>query len=233
MDKISVVIPTWNEEKNIGRCISYILRQSIKPYEIIVVDKFSKDKTVSIAKKFGAKVVYSNLPLLGARLLGAKKAKGEWIFFTDADTLLIDRRWFEKALIIAKIKNSCFITGTLKIHGKNLAEKLIFFMWKYIGILLKVFTTKDFYPTPFGFLIKKEVFEKIKLPTEIWIFEDITLTWLASKVCKIKRCFSCKSLTSPRRMRKMGYLNFCIYWVVKFFQFVFKGLIKEKYEAVR
>ncbi len=233
MDKISVVIPTWNEEKNIGRCISYILRQSIKPYEIIVVDKFSKDKTVSIAKKFGAKVVYSNLPLLGARLLGAKKAKGEWIFFTDADTLLIDRRWFEKALIIAKIKNSCFIIGTLKIHGKNLAEKLIFFMWKYIGILLKVFTTKDFYPTPFGFLIKKEVFEKVKLPTGIWIFDDITLTWLVSKKCKIKRCFSCKSLTSPRRMRKMGYLNFCIYWVVKFFQFVFKGLIKEKYEAVR
>lgn len=81
---VSVVINTLNEEHNIARAI-----KSIRDFanEIIVVDMQSSDKTVSIAKKLGAKV-YPHRPMNyvePARNFAIAKAKSEWIFILDAD----------------------------------------------------------------------------------------------------------------------------------------------------
>lgn len=84
MIKISVVINTRNEEKNIARAIA-----SVKGVadEVVVVDMDSSDKTKSIARKKGAKVyAYKNVGYVEpARNYAFSKAKGEWILILDAD----------------------------------------------------------------------------------------------------------------------------------------------------
>ena len=56
---ISIIIPTWNEEECLPKLLECIKKQSYKDYEIIVADANSKDKTVTIAKKHGCKIVKS------------------------------------------------------------------------------------------------------------------------------------------------------------------------------
>lgn len=82
--KLSVAIAAHNEEENIGDCL-----ESIKDIvdEIVIVDGQSLDRTVEIAKKYGAKVVITNNP----RIFHINKQKafdyasGEWILYLDAD----------------------------------------------------------------------------------------------------------------------------------------------------
>jgi len=82
--KISVVINTYNEEKNISRCL-----ESVKGFadEIIVVDMHSADKTVEIAKKYGAQVFEHEYTryVEPARNFALRQAQGDWIFLIDAD----------------------------------------------------------------------------------------------------------------------------------------------------
>lgn len=84
MTKLSVAIATFNEESNIADCLS-----SVKGIadEIIIVDGTSVDKTVEIAKQFGAKVVVTeNHPNFHInKQKSFDLAKGEWILYLDAD----------------------------------------------------------------------------------------------------------------------------------------------------
>lgn len=82
--KLSAAIATYNEEENIGDCL-----ESIKDIvdEIIIVDGQSLDRTVEIAKKYGAKVIITNNPPIFH--INKQKAfdfaSGEWILYLDAD----------------------------------------------------------------------------------------------------------------------------------------------------
>src|SRR5258708_15756357 len=85
--QLSVVIITYNEEANIGRTLT-----SVQPLiadgkgEIIVVDSGSTDRTVEIAKSFGAKVFVEEWKGYAAQKNSAiEKAEGEWILRLDAD----------------------------------------------------------------------------------------------------------------------------------------------------
>lgn len=85
-NSISCVIITKNEEKNIGDCIN---SAKIAVDEIIVVDDFSSDKTVEIAKKFGALVYQKKLVSLGSqKRFGVIKTSGAWVLLLDADERL-------------------------------------------------------------------------------------------------------------------------------------------------
>ncbi|HEV2021027.1 MAG TPA: glycosyltransferase family 2 protein [Terriglobales bacterium] len=84
---LSVVIITLNEERNLGRTL-----ESVKPLvendkgEIIVVDSGSTDRTVEIAKSFGAKVFVEEWKGFAAQKNSAiEKAEGEWVLSLDAD----------------------------------------------------------------------------------------------------------------------------------------------------
>lgn len=86
---VSIIIPAYNEEDYLPNCLRSIKNQTYKNIEIIVVDNNSQDKTPEIAKNFGAKVVKvekKNLSVV--RNAGAKVAKGEILFFVDADSIL-------------------------------------------------------------------------------------------------------------------------------------------------
>jgi len=91
---VSVIVPARNEEACIGACMESLVAQTGVSFEIIVVDDGSTDQTHAIAESFpGVKVIRPGPLPAGwtgknnAVTAGAKKAKGEWLLFTDADTV--------------------------------------------------------------------------------------------------------------------------------------------------
>jgi len=95
--KISVIIPSLNEEKYLPPCLEGLNRQSFKgPYEIIVVDNGSRDRTADVARKMGAKVVFEpHTGITWARQKGLEAASGEIVAFVDADSRA-GRDWLER-----------------------------------------------------------------------------------------------------------------------------------------
>jgi glycosyltransferase involved in cell wall biosynthesis len=86
--RLSVVIPALNEACHLGQLLTDLQRQTQSPDEVIVVDAGSTDVTVDIAKRSQAVVLYGEPPIARGRNLGGYSAKGELIFFLDADTRL-------------------------------------------------------------------------------------------------------------------------------------------------
>jgi len=82
---VSAIITTKNEEKNIGRLLESIKKQTYKNIEIIVVDNNSTDKTVRIANRFTKKVFNKGPERSVQRNFGARKAKGKYLLILDAD----------------------------------------------------------------------------------------------------------------------------------------------------
>src|SRR6266851_1946201 len=83
---VSIIIPVFNEEKNISACIKSLLGQTYGKKEIIIVDDGSQDNSKDVIKNFP--VVYLEQNHLGpakARNLGAEKSHGEILVFIDAD----------------------------------------------------------------------------------------------------------------------------------------------------
>ena len=87
--KISIVIPTYNEEKTIGKLIKYLRGNSTEDniQEIIVVDGHSRDKTILMAKNQDARILHAKKRGRGAQLnMGGMNACGEILFFLHADS---------------------------------------------------------------------------------------------------------------------------------------------------
>lgn len=107
--KVSIIIPVYNCEKYIGKCIESILKQSYKNIEIIIVNDGSKDKTSEVINLFSAndnRVIYIEQQNSGpsvARNNGISKATGEYITFIDSDDY-IESNYIE-ALLDAIQKN--------------------------------------------------------------------------------------------------------------------------------
>ncbi len=97
--RFSIIIPTYNSQKEVQRAILSVQNQSFKNLEIIVVDDYSTDNTYETLSK------YNNIQLLrnsenlkagGARNKGLDIAKGEYIIFLDADDYLADKDTLSK-----------------------------------------------------------------------------------------------------------------------------------------
>src|ERR1700730_14925822 len=91
---VSVIIPARNEEACLGDCLQSLVSQAGVPFEIIVVDDHSTDRTREIAQSFSGVRVIDAGPLpegwIGknnAVTAGAREARGPWLLFTDADTV--------------------------------------------------------------------------------------------------------------------------------------------------
>lgn len=115
---VSVIIPCRNEESVIGRLLMSIRSQTYSKVEIIVVDNNSTDRTKEIAKEF-TKNIYNIGPERSAqRNYGAKKGKGDYLLFLDADMELTDNVVQECMVIL---KNNPTI-GAISIPEKSIAK---------------------------------------------------------------------------------------------------------------
>ena len=94
MAVISVIVPVYNAEKYLNRCIDSILDQTFKDLELILVDDGSKDSSGDICEKYAGrdqriKVIHQeNKGQAAARNRGVLNAAGEWIAFVDADDMI-------------------------------------------------------------------------------------------------------------------------------------------------
>ena len=100
MPKVSVVIPVYNVENHICKCLDSILNQTFNDYEIILVDDGSKDKSAELCDEYGKMNAFihvvhqDNQGVSAARNSGINAAKGEYITFIDSDDY-VDNKFFE------------------------------------------------------------------------------------------------------------------------------------------
>ncbi|MBI5194986.1 MAG: glycosyltransferase [Nitrospirae bacterium] len=121
----SVIIPAYNAEGTIRKCLDALEKQNIPgdDYEVIVVDDGSIDKTPEIVKRFPVK--YFPQPNKGpasARNRGAGEAKGEIILFTDADCVP-QESWIKEMIMPFKDPAVIAVKGAYKTNQKSLTAR--------------------------------------------------------------------------------------------------------------
>lgn len=89
--KIDYIIPTYNSASLLDECLIAIEKYG-NPNNIIIIDNFSTDKTIEIAKGHACKVIQTNATLGECRLIGIENAENEWIAFVDSD-VIINESW--------------------------------------------------------------------------------------------------------------------------------------------
>jgi glycosyltransferase involved in cell wall biosynthesis len=100
--RVSVVMPAYNSAAHIKEALASARRQTLPPYEIIVVDDGSSDETAALARAQGARVLtQKNAGPAAARNAGVRAAGGEWIAFLDADDMWTEQK-LERQLRIVK-----------------------------------------------------------------------------------------------------------------------------------
>jgi glycosyltransferase involved in cell wall biosynthesis len=128
--EITIVIPARNEETSIARCIESIFAalEGFNNFEIILVDSYSSDRTVEIAKKYSIRILrlqkhWPRSPHAG-RYLGAINSNSKYIFYLDAD-MAVHRDWIKIGLsTLEKDTNLAGVTGVLyNVFPGNKPEK--------------------------------------------------------------------------------------------------------------
>lgn len=111
--KISIIVPIYNTEKYLNRCVDSILSQSFEDFELLLIDDGSKDKSGTICDEYAkrdkrVRVFHKeNGGVSPARNLGLEQACGEWVAFVDADDEITEgylniSKQFENADVIQK-----------------------------------------------------------------------------------------------------------------------------------
>lgn len=179
MPKVSVIVPFYNVEQYIGKCLETLVNQTLEEIEIIVVNDGSKDRSKEIVqtieKQFPNKIVYiekENGGLSDARNYALPYAKGEYIAFLDSDDY-VEKDMYEKMYELAKKENSDLVEcdfyweypkrqkkdeGKFYQGKKEMLEKIRVVAWNK--------------------LIKREILEKaeVKFPKG-YRYEDVEFTY--------------------------------------------------------
>lgn len=86
--EVSIVIPTYNSEETLEECLKSVQNQTYAPLDLIVVDGFSNDGTLRIAKEFGARIMQKKGNPALARNMGVVSSTGKYVLFLDSDQVL-------------------------------------------------------------------------------------------------------------------------------------------------
>lgn len=129
-NKISIIIPVYNSQNSIGRCLDSVCAQTYKNIEIIIIDDGSEDNTLKLClerkeKDERIKVYHqSNSGVSAARNLGIKKSSGKYLQFVDADDEVQDDMC-EKLVSMQLEKDAdLVICGYTQIYKKEMREVL-------------------------------------------------------------------------------------------------------------
>lgn len=208
MEKISVIIPVYNDEKYLAQCLDSVLRQTYSNIEIILVDDGSTDSTPELCEKYREK--YANIRILhkknggvgSSRNAGLEMATGEYILFVDHDDLLSETH-IEELYKLLKKNDADIAVGNF---NRFIEEKRAYGIWiKEDDYFEKTYTPEEWFSVeyetvpynrsmifvvPWGKLYKRSLFENIVYPINARVEDDLT-TWkiylLADKIAYMNK----------------------------------------------
>lgn len=110
---LSVIIPAYNVEETLGRCVESVLGQGVDDMEVIIIDDGSTDGTGKVCDSYGGRegvtvVHQKNGGLSEARNKGLDVAKGEMITFVDPDDYIAPKTYKELVEMMEKIPRTTF-----------------------------------------------------------------------------------------------------------------------------
>lgn len=180
MPKVSVIVPVYNTEEYLEKCLNSLVGQTLEDIEIIVVNDGSPDNSYLIIEKFVKlypnKIIYINKPNGGmgdARNFGIKRATGEYIGFVDSDDY-VEKEMFEELYDKAKTeKFDIVVSDAYMVYPDNKEKQEVgssveqdtFDKLEIKKIMIKI------YPSPWNKIYKRELFDSIEFKKGIW-FED-------------------------------------------------------------
>jgi len=223
---LSIIIPTLNEEKNIKNLLALIKKGGFDDYEVVIADAGSKDKTIEIARENNCIITKGGLPARG-RNNGAKTAKGDILFFLDADLKLAPKN-FLKLSVDYFIKNDLTVASFPILPQRNnvyMNPLTLNLFYNYPQIVLK----KIFPMGAMGIMVKKDAFEKVKgFDESITLAEDHYFIQQAEKLGKFGIIRDVIIYMPLRRFEKDGYFTTAFKYLICAFNMGFLGKPERK-----
>lgn len=162
--KISVIIPTLNEEISLPAALTAVLKLG-EAIEVIVADGGSRDQTSAIANKFGVEIIQAETGRGSQLHAGARAAEGDVFWFLHADTLppadAVEQ--IEKAL-----KDETVVGGNFEIRFDGGRPAARFLTWVYPKLRFLGLCYGDS-----AFFVRREIYEQIGGFRELPLFEDV------------------------------------------------------------
>lgn len=224
--RLSIVIPTLNEEQYLPRLLDSIIHQDFDGYEIIVSDGNSKDMTRAVAERYGCLVVSDDKRSPAhQRNEGAKRASGEVILFLDADNILPE--------MFLKRSFGEFTRKKLDVAGFYLrfeSSKSIYRLFSY-AYNAGCFLAQYFFPVSVGvgIMVRQKKHEEAGgFDESIFIGEDYDYTKRISRAGKYRMISSTYLNFSVRRLEKEGVAKVLWKWAKGSLYFLLKGPIRKK-----
>ncbi|HLC94105.1 MAG TPA: glycosyltransferase family 2 protein [Patescibacteria group bacterium] len=200
---ISVVIPVYNEQTHIGRCLRSLTKQTVKPHEIIVVDNNCTDQTIEIAKRFPVKIIHEKQQgITYARGTGFDEATGPIIARCDADTI-VPRDWVERISANFEKKGIYALSGPVYFYDSFFLKRTSL-PSKIYAAFMKFIQQHETLLGP-NMAITKDVWKKVRNEVclnNATVHEDIDLAIHIKKYGKIAFDPKLKVKTSSRRILK-------------------------------
>lgn len=183
--KLSVIIPIYNVEQYLDKCLNSVLKQIEKDDEVILVNDGSIDNSLSICENIKDLYKNNNIILINkqnegvaiARNVGLKKATGDYIFWIDSDDWLDDNciEFIKNA--IERTKSDIILFDFYNVNGKNIKPSFIFEKSKSLNkkdILIDVAQDR-FRSFLWRTVVRREVYEDIYFPEGVQMMEDFSI----------------------------------------------------------
>ena len=136
--QISIIVPVYNSENYLRRCVNSILTQTFTDFELILINDGSTDESGEICNFYQTKDsrvrVYhkNNAGVSSARNVGLRYARGEWITFVDSDD------WLDDVYLDKLYFNSAYKADLVISYGKYIRKsgmvQLIQYPYRYVGV---------------------------------------------------------------------------------------------------
>lgn len=190
--QFSVIIPAYNAEKTLRRCVDSVLGQTIVDFEAIIINDGSTDGTRKIIEEYAAvdpRIIAIHKPNGGvssARNVGLDRAAGEYIVFIDADDWVVPNYLFEFSKHSADIIFCWYQSFGFKLDNKFICSDLLKLSKEDIPDFVACNFNELPLRTPWCKCIKREVIEskKIRFRTTMRIGEDTEFLIYCLSQCK-------------------------------------------------
>jgi len=201
---LSVVIPTLNAASRLPMCLEALVAPAVEGLatQVIVVDGGSEDASVAIADGFGATVLTAPPGRGGQLKKGAEAARGAWLLFLHADTVL-ETGWADEARGLISGDNARAGVFTLAFDASGFAPRLI-----CAGAMARTRMFKAPYGDQ-GLLISRALYDAVGGYSDMALFEDVDIIRriLAHENRAALHVFKSKAVTDAARYQRRGYFR--------------------------